>query len=171
MILKTVLYKEEEDLTIHLIYGIDSSINTTNIIYFLPVGLIRNSNSKESQKLLICENFLTTPAVLHLEHGSDIELNKATHILSIKEHIPLLGLKTSSLFGMAGFLTGILTNNENKSKNPHNTFLRFGTYLEIMNDIRNIKNEIEDKNSGDNLINECQDIILEILNKIKEENL
>ena len=138
--------------SIHLIYGIDSSINTANLIYFLPMSLLRNSNLKESQKLLIYENFFTTLAALHLGQGIDIEFHNTTRAPSIKEYISLVELKTSSLFGMAGFLAGILTNNENKSKSLYNTFLRFGTYFQIMDDIKNIKNGIEGKDFGDDLI-------------------
>ena len=55
---------------------------------------------------------------------------------------------------MAGFLAGILTNNENKSKNLYNTFLKFGTYFQIMDDIKNIKSGTEGKDFGDDLIEE-----------------
>ncbi|WP_232535956.1 hypothetical protein [Borrelia sp. A-FGy1] len=41
----------------HLIYGIGSSINTANLIYFLHMRLIRNCNLNENQKLLIYEFF------------------------------------------------------------------------------------------------------------------
>ncbi|AYE36732.1 octaprenyl-diphosphate synthase [Borrelia turcica IST7] len=137
---------------IHLIYGIDSSINTANLIYFLPMRLIKNSNLKESQKLLIYENFFTTLTNLHLGQGIDIEFHNGTRIPNIKEYISLVELKTGSLFGMAGFLAGILTNNENKSKNLYNTFLKFGTYFQIMDDIKNIKNGTVGKDFGDDLI-------------------
>ncbi|UER67501.1 polyprenyl synthetase family protein [Borrelia sp. BU AG58] len=167
---------------IHLIYGIDSSINTANLTYFLPMSLIKNSNLKEHHKLLIYENFFTTLTFLHIGQGIDIELHKGTRIPSVKEYISLVELKTSSLFGMAGFLAGILTNNENKSKNLYNTFLKFGTYFQIMDDIRNIKNGIKGKDFGDDLIEGKKSLpviyflkekkfdrsIIEMLNKIKK---
>ncbi|WP_445435909.1 polyprenyl synthetase family protein [Candidatus Borreliella tachyglossi] len=137
---------------IHLIYGTDASINTANLIYFLPAKLIQTSNLKTSQKLAIYENFFTTLSNLHLGQGIDIELHNGAYIPSIEEYISLVELKTSSLFGMAGFLAGILTNNEKKAKNLYNTLLKLGTYFQIMDDIINIKSGIAGKDFGDDLI-------------------
>ncbi|BCR19271.1 hypothetical protein BmHoA_00324 [Borrelia miyamotoi] len=137
---------------IHLIYGLDSSINTANLIYFLPAKLIQTSNLKTSQKLLIYENFFTTLSNLHLGQGIDIALHNETYIPNVEEYISLVELKTSSLFGMAGFLAGILTNNENKAKNLYNTFLKLGTCFQIIDDIKNIKDGINGKDFGEDLI-------------------
>ncbi|WP_024655487.1 polyprenyl synthetase family protein [Borrelia hispanica] len=138
--------------SIHLIYGLDNSINTANLIYFLPAKLIQTSNLKTSQKLLIYENFFTTLSNLHLGQGIDITLHNGTYIPSIEEYISLVEHKTSSLFGMAGFLAGILTNNENKAKNLYNTFLNIGTCFQMIDDIKNIKDGVKGKDFGDDLI-------------------
>ncbi|ACH93269.1 polyprenyl synthetase family protein [Borrelia duttonii] len=138
--------------SIHLIYGLDNSINTANLIYFLPAKLIQTSNLKTSQKLIIYENFFTTLSNLHLGQGIDITLHNGTYIPSIEEYISLVEHKTSSLFGMAGFLAGILTNNENKAKNLYNTFLNIGTYFQMIDDIKNIKDGVKGKDFGDDLI-------------------
>lgn len=53
---------------------------------------------------------------------------------------------------MAGFLAGILTNNESKAKNLYNTFLKLGTCFQIIDDIKNIKDGINGKDFGDDLI-------------------
>ncbi|AFI31104.1 polyprenyl synthetase family protein [Borrelia crocidurae] len=138
--------------SIHLIYGLDNSINTANLIYFLPAKLIQTSNLKTSQKLIIYEIFFTTLSNLHLGQGIDITLHNGTYIPSIEEYISLVEHKTSSLFGMAGFLAGILTNNENKAKNLYNTFLNIGTYFQMIDDIKNIKDGVKGKDFGDDLI-------------------
>ncbi|AHH06386.1 Dimethylallyltransferase [Borrelia crocidurae DOU] len=138
--------------SIHLIYGLDNSINTANLIYFLPAKLIQTSNLTTSQKLIIYENFFTTLSNLHLGQGIDITLHNGTYIPSIEEYISLVEHKTSSLFGMAGFLAGILTNNENKAKNLYNTFLNIGTYFQMIDDIKNIKDGVKGKDFGDDLI-------------------
>ncbi|AHE62648.1 polyprenyl synthetase family protein [Borrelia parkeri] len=137
---------------IHLIYGLDNSINTANLIYFLPAKLMQTSKLKKSQKLLIYENFFTTLSNLHLGQGIDIALHNGTYIPNVDEYISLVELKTSCLFGMAGFLAGILTNNENKAKNLYNTFLKLGTCFQIIDDIKNIKDGINGKDFGDDLI-------------------
>ncbi|WP_215539270.1 polyprenyl synthetase family protein [Borreliella bavariensis] len=137
---------------IHLIYGIDNSINAGNLIYFLPAKLIERSNLKENQKLLIYENFFTTLSNLHLGQGIDIKFHNESYIPSIKEYISLVELKTASLFGMASFLAAIITNNEDKAKKLYSTFLKLGVYFQIIDDIKNIKNEINGKEFGDDLI-------------------
>ncbi|WP_024653950.1 polyprenyl synthetase family protein [Borrelia persica] len=137
---------------VHLIYGLDNSINTANLIYFLPAKLIQNSNLKTRQKLLIYEIFFTTLSNLHLGQGIDIALHNGTYIPNIEEYISLVELKTSSLFGMAGFLAGIITNNDNQAKNLYNTFLNIGTCFQIIDDIKNIKDGITGKDFGDDLI-------------------
>ncbi|BCR21752.1 polyprenyl synthetase family protein [Borrelia sp. HM] len=137
---------------VHLIYGLDNSINTANLLYFLPVKLIQTSNLKTKQKLLIYENFFTTLSNLHLGQGIDIAFHNETYIPNIEEYISLVELKTSSLFGMAGFLAGILTNNESNAKNLYNTFLKLGTCFQIIDDIKNIKNGINGKDFGEDLI-------------------
>ncbi|AHH03291.1 Dimethylallyltransferase [Borrelia nietonii YOR] len=137
---------------IHLIYGLDNSINTANLIYFLPAKLIQTANLKTSQQLLIYENFFTTLSNLHLGQGIDIAFHNGTYIPNVEEYISLVELKTSSLFGMAGFLAGILTNNENKAKNLYNTFMKLGTCFQIIDDIKNIKDGINGKEFGDDLI-------------------
>ena len=137
---------------VHLIYGLDNSINTGNLLYFMPIKLIQNSNLKPSQKLLIYENFFTTLSNLHLGQGIDIAFHNETYIPNVEEYISLVELKTSSLFGMAGFLAGILTKNENKAKALYNTFLKLGTCFQIIDDIKNIKNGINGKNFGEDLI-------------------
>ncbi|WKC78794.1 polyprenyl synthetase family protein [Borreliella turdi] len=137
---------------IHLIYGIDNSINAGNLIYFLPVKLIERSNLKEHQKLRIYENFFTTLSNLHLGQGIDIKFHNESYIPSIKEYITLVELKTASLFGMASFIAAILTNNEDKAKNIYSTFLKLGVYFQIIDDIKNIKNKIHGKEFGDDLL-------------------
>lgn len=137
---------------IHLIYGIDNSINAGNLIYFLPAKLIERSNLKENQKLLIYENFFTTLSNLHLGQGIDIKFHNESYIPSIKEYISLVELKTASLFGMASFLAAIITNNEDKAKKLYSTFLKLGVYFQIIDDIKNIKNKINGKKFGDDLI-------------------
>ncbi|AHH08280.1 Dimethylallyltransferase [Borrelia anserina BA2] len=154
---------------IHLIYGLDNSINTANLIYFLPAKLIQTSNLKTSHKLLIYENFFTTLLNLHLGQGTDIALHNGTYIPNVEEYISLVELKTSSLFGMAGFLAGILTNNENKAKNLYNTFSKLGTCFQIIDDIKNIKDGIDGKDFGDDLIEGKKS--LPIIYFLKEKNL
>ncbi|UPA16185.1 polyprenyl synthetase family protein [Borrelia coriaceae] len=144
--------KRRGKTAIHLTYGLDNSINTANLIYFLPAKLIQTSNLKSSQKILIYENFFTTLSNLHLGQGIDIALHNGTYIPNINEYISLVELKTSCLFGMIGFLAGILTNNVNKAKNLYNTFLNLGTCFQIMDDIKNIKDGINGKEFGDDLI-------------------
>ncbi len=96
--------------------------------------------------------FFTTLSNLHLGQGIDIKFHNESHIPSIKEYISLVELKTASLFGMASFLAAIITNNEDKAKKIYSTFLKLGVYFQIIDDIKNIKNKINGKEFGDDLI-------------------
>ncbi len=101
---------------------------------------------------MIYENFFTTLSNLHLGQGIDIKFHNESYIPSIKEYISLVELKTASLFGMASFLAAIITNNEDKAKKIYSTFLKLGVYFQIIDDIKNIKNKINGKEFGDDLI-------------------
>lgn len=141
--------------SIHKIYGEDISINTGNLLYFLPTYLLDKATSvDESTKYKLSCYWLKTMRRLHLGQGLDITWHNTPFYLPSKEdYLDMCRCKTGAMAGLAGYWGAILAGKEEKvALQVADILERIGVGFQIIDDSLNLKTGNVGKKRGDDLL-------------------
>lgn len=138
---------------IHKKHGIDTAINTGNLMYFLPYKIIEKGTIPESKKMhlssVICDEMLQ----IHIGQGLDIQWhNSHKKIPAEKEYFEMCSKKTGALARMATKLAGVLAE---AKQNQIQALSEFAESLSVAFQIQDDVLNLTSKNLGKEF---CEDI-------------
>ncbi|MBI9107740.1 MAG: polyprenyl synthetase family protein [Spirochaetales bacterium] len=139
---------------VHKIYGEDMSINTGNLLYFLPTFLIDESDFTDELKLKLYRYYNVNLRRLHFGQGLDIQWhNVHDSYPSVEEYMQMCRFKTGSLTRLAaqiGFAVG--GTDPNTCMSLGEIFEEVGVAFQIIDDITNLTTGNPGKDRGDDIV-------------------
>ncbi|MDC7226451.1 MAG: polyprenyl synthetase family protein [Spirochaetales bacterium] len=139
---------------VHKLFGEDLSINTGNLLYFLPTFLIDESDFNDELKLRLYRYYNVNLRRLHLGQGLDIQWhNNHEFYPSVEEYMQMCRFKTGSLARLAaqiGFAVG--GTDPNTCLSLGDVFEDAGVAFQIIDDVKNLTTGIPGKNRGDDIV-------------------
>lgn len=139
---------------VHQIYGEDLSINTGNLLYFLPTFLIDESDFDDELKLRLYRYYNVNLRRLHFGQGLDIQWhNNHDFYPSVDEYMQMCRFKTGSLSRLAaqiGFAAG--GTDPNTCLPLGDIFEDVGVAFQIIDDVTNLTTGNPGKNRGDDIV-------------------
>lgn len=137
----------------HIQFGIDTAVNSGNLLYFLPTVLIDNANLNESQKLKIYQIYAYYMRRVHFGQALDIEWHKSDRIPEEAAYLQMCRLKTGSLAAMAAEIGLFLGGGTPEQLNIIATVAEnIGIVFQIADDITNLRTGNKGKNRGDDIV-------------------
>ncbi|MDY3939799.1 MAG: polyprenyl synthetase family protein [Spirochaetia bacterium] len=137
----------------HIRYGVDTAINSGNLLYFLPTVLIDNADLTDSQKLTLYRIYAFYMRRVHFGQALDIEWHKTDKIPEEAAYLQMCRLKTGSLAAMAAecglFLGG---GTPEQQKIIGTVAENIGIVFQIADDIINLRTGNKGKNRGDDIV-------------------
>lgn len=137
----------------HIRFGVDTAINTGNLLYFLPTVLIDNAGLTDSQKLTLYRIYSYYMRRVHFGQALDIEWHKTDKIPKEEAYLQMCRLKTGSLAAMAAecglFLGG---GTPEQQKIIGTVAENIGIVFQIADDIINLRTGNKGKNRGDDIV-------------------
>ncbi len=139
---------------IHKIFGEDMSINTGNLLYFLPTFLIDESELQDDIKLRLYRYYTTNLRRLHFGQGLDIQWHNNHDVYpGVEEYMQMCRFKTGSLSRLAaqaGFAAG--GTDPNTCLTLGDIFEDLGVAFQIIDDVKNLTTGNPGKNRGDDIV-------------------
>ncbi len=139
---------------VHKIYGEDMSINTGNLLYFLPTYLIDESDLDDEMKLRLYRYYTLNLRRLHFGQGLDIQWhNNHEYFPSVEEYLQMCRFKTGALSRMAaqiGFAVG--GTDPNTCVTLGDVFEDAGVAFQIIDDVTNLTTGNPGKDRGDDIV-------------------
>ncbi len=139
---------------VHQIYGEDMSINTGNLLYFLPTFLIDESDLDDELKLRLYRYYTTNLRRLHFGQGLDIQWhNNHEFYPAVEDYMQMCRFKTGSLSRLAaqiGFAVG--GTDPNTCMSLGDIFEDAGVAFQIIDDVKNLTTGNPGKNRGDDIV-------------------
>jgi len=126
---------------LHLIYGIDTAINTGNLLYFIGLNLLKKNKAKLKEKQLneIFEAYTNELINVSLGQALDIRWHKSNYIPTEKEYLKMVALKTGALARFAAILGAIIAEAKEKEIKAISDFAEsIGIAFQLQDDILNI---------------------------------
>lgn len=137
----------------HIRFGVDTAINTGNLLYFLPTVLIDNAGLTDSEKLNLYRIYSYYMRRVHFGQALDIEWHKTDKIPEEEAYLQMCRLKTGSLAAMAAecglFLGG---GTPEQQKIIGTVAENIGIVFQIADDIINLRTGNKGKNRGDDIV-------------------
>ncbi|MBI2580875.1 polyprenyl synthetase family protein [Candidatus Woesearchaeota archaeon] len=127
---------------LHRIFGVDIAVNAGNVLYFLPLIAIRDSDLPEKTKSKAYETIITQLLKCHLGQATDIywHSGKAQNIPTEKEYLQMCANKTGSVACMAAKLGALLGGGSEKQIGALGEFAEAaGVAFQIKDDILNVE--------------------------------
>ena len=138
---------------VHLLYGTDVSINTGNLLYFLPHVLIDSCDFSDEIKLSAYRYYSETMTRLHIGQGLDIQWHNCDYIPTVDEYMAMCSFKTGGLALFSGRM-GVRAGGGSEMD-----ALRMGTACEamgigfqIVDDVTNLVTGNPGKKRGDDIV-------------------
>ncbi|MDC7126317.1 MAG: polyprenyl synthetase family protein [Spirochaetales bacterium] len=139
---------------VHLMFGEDVSVNSGNLLYFLPTYLIDESTFEEELKLRLYRYYTTSLRRLHFGQGLDIQWhNNHEEYPSVDEYMQMCRLKTGCLSRFAaqtGFAIG--GTDPNTCLTLGDIFEDIGVAFQIIDDVINLTTGNPGKSRGDDIV-------------------
>jgi len=139
---------------VHKIYGEDMSINTGNLLYFLPTFIIDESDFSDELKLRLYRYYNVNLRRLHFGQGLDIQWhNNHEDYPSVEEYMQMCRFKTGSLSRLAaqtGFAVGGA--DPNTCLTLGEIFEEVGVAFQIIDDVINLTTGNPGKDRGDDIV-------------------
>ncbi len=137
----------------HIRFGVDTAINTGNLLYFLPTVLIDNAGLTDSQKLTLYRIYSYYMRRVHFGQALDIEWHKTDKIPSEEAYFQMCRLKTGSLAAMAAQIGVFLGGGTPEQQKIIGTVAEnIGIVFQIADDIINLRTGNKGKNRGDDIV-------------------
>ncbi len=135
----------------HKIFGNDVAINAGNILYYLPLVVVKNSDLDDKKKKEIYEIINDEMLKIGLGQGTDIYWHQGKKEPSEEEYLQMCANKTGVLARMAAKLGAIVGNGSEEQVEALGTFAEsLGVAFQIMDDVRNITEDLG-KGFGDDI--------------------
>jgi octaprenyl-diphosphate synthase len=148
---------------VHLLYGVDTAINSGCFMYFLPLTCIDGWRAPDSAKLELYSLWAREMRALHLGQSLDIAWRRGWENLpSIDDYYTMCALKTGVLARFAaktGFMAargGAHCGNENAAANQSAVLAKaaekLGVGFQILDDVKNLTEGVPGKVRGDDVV-------------------
>lgn len=137
----------------HIRFGVDTAVNTGNLLYFLPTVLIDNADLTDSQKLTLYRIYSYYMRRVHFGQALDIEWHKTDKIPQEAAYLQMCRLKTGSLAAMAAECGLFLGGGTPEQRKMIGTVAEnIGIVFQIADDIINLRTGNKGKNRGDDIV-------------------
>ncbi|EAR95693.2 polyprenyl synthetase protein (macronuclear) [Tetrahymena thermophila SB210] len=139
---------------VHLIYGVDISINAGNMMYFAPLHILLKSNKyTDQQKLRFAKIYAEEMTQLHLGQGWDILWHNTDklegRIPTEQQYLQMTAHKTGVLARLSSRLICAAVNTSVEDEMTISRFSeRIGVAFQIQDDILNLEGEEYKKTKG-----------------------
>ncbi len=141
-------------LSVHILYGEDTAINSANFLYFLPTYLIDRSQFSVEEKNVFYRMYMEDMRRLHLGQGMDIRWHRDHGCRPGRdEYLQMCRLKTGSLARLAARV-GLLAGGGDAacSEELGRIFEDAGAAFQILDDVGNLSAGIPGKHRGDDIV-------------------
>ncbi len=145
---------------VHLLYGMDTAINSGSFLFFLPLRCIDAWDASAEKKLVLYQTYAEYLRRIHLGQAMDISWHRnADAIPSIDEYIQMCKLKTGVLAKMAA-VCGVHIAGDNfplESEALIADYLggaveKLGVGFQILDDVKNLSTGNPGKKRGDDIV-------------------
>lgn len=139
---------------VHLIYGEDLSINSGNLLYFLPTILLDRYPITDHRYRLITSAYHEVMRRLHFGQGLDIQWhNDHGYIPEVPTYLQMCRFKTGSLSSLAARLGVLLARDDVQlALEAGRVWEDIGVGFQIMDDVKNLVTGNPGKLRGDDII-------------------
>jgi geranylgeranyl pyrophosphate synthase len=139
---------------IHLMYDVDTTINSANLAYFAPTVLIDSYGHDESIKYQLYKSYARAMRGVHMGQGLDIIWHKeAASVPSVDEYKTMCRLKTGALAAMAAEVGALMAGKDEAfARRVGKVWQEIGLGFQIMDDVGNLYGTIKGKLRGDDII-------------------
>ncbi len=122
-------------------YGVDVAVNLGNLLYFLPLLVIKNSGLGSEKKAKVYGLIIDDMVKLHFGQGTDIYWHKTVKgKVSEQQYFAMCANKTGGLARMSAKLGAVLGNGDEKQVEALGNFAEsIGIAFQIQDDILNLK--------------------------------
>ena len=137
----------------HIRFGVDTAVNSGNLLYFLPTVLIDTAGLSDSQKLGLYQIYSLYMRRVHFGQALDIEWHKTDKIPSEEAYFQMCRLKTGSLAAMAA-QTGVFLGGGTEKQRQAAAVIaeNIGVFFQIIDDVINLRTGNKGKNRGDDIV-------------------
>ncbi len=140
--------------SVHLIYGVDLSINAGNFMYFLPTYLIDKSTLSNEKKYKLYSAHSLAMRRLHCGQGMDIQWhNNHEYIPTEKEYFQMTRFKTGCLSSLAAKI-GIIEagGDDSQIETVGDIWEDIGVGFQVLDDVMNLTKGNPGKMRGDDIV-------------------
>jgi octaprenyl-diphosphate synthase len=145
---------------VHLLYGMDTAINSGCFLYFLPLRCIDAWNAPAEKKIILYQVWSEYLRRLHLGQAMDISWHRNPAALpSIDEYLQMCKLKTGILARMSAVCgvhiasdNFILKSGQTVADYLGNAVEKLGVGFQILDDVKNLTTGIPGKKRGDDVV-------------------
>jgi geranylgeranyl pyrophosphate synthase len=136
----------------HKLFGVDTAINTGNMMYYLPYLIIKKIDLPKGTKLAIYDLINEEMLKLSIGQGIDIYWHNGGEIINEELYLQMCALKTGTLARMSAKLGALLGNASKKQLKSLGKFAEtIGVAFQIQDDILNITNLEWGKEFGEDI--------------------
>ena len=141
---------------VHIIYGIDSAINSGSFLYFLPLTCIDSwaEQNNIDAKIIIKVYALWGKYMRKLHLGQAMDIHWHRHfdsIPSVEDYLTMCALKTGCLARFAAELGALVAGTEN-SQHLCEAAEKLGVGFQILDDVKNLTTGLPGKKRGDDIV-------------------
>ena len=139
---------------IHILHGVDMSINSANFLYFLAFDAIENSGFDETQKFLFYRYYAKAMKRLHVGQGLDIQWhNNHSFFPKEEEYFQMCRFKTGALSRLAAEIALAASGAANEEiYEVGSACEEMGVGFQIFDDVINLTKGNPGKKRGDDII-------------------
>jgi len=127
--------------SLHISYGVDLAVNAGNMLYYLPLLIVKNSKISDDKKIKVYELINNEMLKLHFGQGTDIYWHKIKNeSVSEQQYFSMCANKTGTLARLAAKLGGIVGGAGDEQVNALGNFAEtIGVAFQIQDDVLNLK--------------------------------
>lgn len=139
---------------VHVIFGLDSALNTGNLMYFLPARTVEQADLDPARQLSILRRYVENMVRLHLGQGLDILWHRDHDRLPTEpEYLEMCRLKTGSLSRLAAQIGALAAGaTEAQADLLGAVGGEFGACFQVIDDVANLATGVPGKLRGDDII-------------------
>jgi octaprenyl-diphosphate synthase len=139
---------------IHLMFGVDASVNDANLLYFLPLALIDELDASPECRLALHARYAFHMRRLHLGQAMDITWHGMDDFLpGVDAYLSMCGLKTGVLARAAAELGAIAAGAQAMEASGLGAiFESVGVAFQILDDGKNLRSGLPGKARGDDIV-------------------
>ena len=139
---------------IHILHGVDMSINSSNFLYFLAFDAIENSGFEDAEKFLFYRYYAKAMKRLHIGQGLDIQWHKDHSFFpKEEEYFQMCRFKTGALSRLSAEIALAASGAEDEEIcRVAGACEEMGVGFQILDDVINLTKGNPGKKRGDDII-------------------